>query len=282
MRASRLLGDPVMASASNSTQTQALYEYVVAIPWDELATPARRRYFWLKRCGDLLFSTLFLVALSPLLLLLALLVRLDSPGPAIFRQERMGYDWRRGTLRPFHCYKFRSMYQDCDQTVHQQFVRAWVRGTVAEGLAGQAPAGTQSNLWTQSKNWSGSSDPAAPSLQAAKLAHDPRVTRLGRVLRCTSLDELPQLWNVLKGEMSLVGPRPVPLYEVAEYEPWHRRRLEATPGITGLWQVMGRGAVSIEDMVQLDVAYIEHQSLWLDLKLLLLTIPAVLSGDGAG
>ena len=115
----------------------------------------------------------------------------------------------------------------------------------------------------------------------AKLANDGRVTRIGRILRKTSLDELPQLWNVIKGDMSLVGPRPVPLYEVAEYWPWQMQRLEATPGITGLWQVTGRGIVTADEMIDLDIEYIKRQTLWVDLKIMLLTVPAVMSGRGA-
>ena len=117
--------------------------------------------------------------------------------------------------------------------------------------------------------------------QGAKLTDDPRVTRIGRILRRTSLDELPQLFNVLKGEMSLVGPRPVPLYEAAAYVDWHLERLAALPGITGLWQVRGRGRVSFAEMVRMDIAYVRNQSPLLDITLLLSTIPAVMSGRGA-
>jgi lipopolysaccharide/colanic/teichoic acid biosynthesis glycosyltransferase len=114
-----------------------------------------------------------------------------------------------------------------------------------------------------------------------KLSNDPRVTRVGHILRKTSLDELPQLVNVLKGEMSLVGPRPLPTYEVAEYQAWHRERLAALPGITGLWQVQGRCEVTFEEQVQMDIEYVRNQSLWQDIKILLSTIPAVVSGRGA-
>jgi lipopolysaccharide/colanic/teichoic acid biosynthesis glycosyltransferase len=116
---------------------------------------------------------------------------------------------------------------------------------------------------------------------AFKMKNDPRVTRVGRWLRKTSLDELPQLWNVLRGEMSLVGPRPAVPEEVAEYEPWHKRRFEVQPGITGLWQATGRSDTSFDEMVRLDIYYAEHWSLGLDLRILLLTIPAVISGRGA-
>lgn len=220
----------------------------------------RQGYLWLKRLGDIIVSSLLLVVATPLFIMLALLVKLDSPGPALFAQQRMGYDWRRRQQRPFWFYKFRSMYHHSDQSIHQEHVRSRIQAQRAARVSPGAPS------------------PAPLS----KLAHDPRITRVGRVLRRTSLDELPQLWNVLKGDMSLVGPRPVPLYEVAEYEAWHERRLRAMPGMTGLWQVKGRGQVSIDDMARLDIEYIERQSLWLDLQILILTIPAVLSGKGAG
>ncbi|HUV94173.1 MAG TPA: sugar transferase [Anaerolineae bacterium] len=208
-------------------------------------------YFWLKRLIDVSLAFALLMLLSPLMLLIGVLVKVDSRGSALFKQERMGFNWRKRKPRPFLMYKFRSMYQDCDDACHRDYVRRWING----GLDGEE--GT------------------------AKLAGDRRVTRVGRILRKTSLDELPQLWNVLKGDMSLVGPRPVPLYEVAEYEPWHMRRLEATPGITGLWQIRGRARVGVGEMVSLDIEYINRQTLWVDLKIMLLTIPALISGRGA-
>jgi lipopolysaccharide/colanic/teichoic acid biosynthesis glycosyltransferase len=157
-------------------------------------------------------------------------------------------------IREFPCYKFRSMVQHADPSAHQQFVKAFAEGRVEPSQAGHT---------------------------RFKLTDDPRVTRVGRVLRKTSLDELPQLVNVLKGDMSLVGPRPVPAYEVAEYRAWHRERLAALPGITGLWQVNGRCQVSFDDMIDMDIEYVRNRSLRLDVKILLLTIPAVLSGRGA-
>ncbi|MFQ5814046.1 MAG: sugar transferase [Anaerolineae bacterium] len=216
----------------------------------------KQLYYRIKRLIDIGLSFLLLLLLSPLFLLIALLIKLDSPGPVIFAQERMGYDWRSRTQRTFILYKFRSMYHNCDQSVHQRYVRDWIRGQKSVKTSGD-------------------------HTELVKLTNDNRVTRVGRMLRKTSLDELPQLWNVLKGDMSLVGPRPVPLYEVAEYEGWHKQRLAAAPGITGLWQVRGRGWVSVDEMVRLDIQYINRQSLWLDVKILLLTIPAVISGRGA-
>lgn len=212
----------------------------------------RDLYYRAKRVIDVMLSALLLILFSPLILAIALAIKLDSPGPVVFMQERMGYDWQRKRERVFSFYKFRSMYHNCDQSVHEAHVKAWVRNN---------------------------SNGSGPTL--VKLTDDPRVTRVGRFLRKSSLDEIPQLVNVLRGHMSLVGPRPVPLYEVAEYDAWHRGRLQAVPGITGMWQVYGRGTVTLDEMARLDILYIQQQSLWLDIKLLLLTIPVVLTGNGA-
>ena len=216
----------------------------------------RMAYFWTKRVVDIAISLVLLVLLSPVLLLVALLIKLDSSGPVIFSQERAGYHWRRRVPVTFIMHKFRSMYHNSDQAAHRQFIRSWVRGEDGLGEGGSP------------ERW-------------LKLTNDPRVTRVGRFIRKTSLDELPQLWNVLIGEMSLVGPRPVPLYEVEEYQEWHRKRLEATPGITCFWQVWGRGHTNVDEMVRMDLEYIEKQSIWLDIKLLVLTIPVVFTGRGA-
>jgi lipopolysaccharide/colanic/teichoic acid biosynthesis glycosyltransferase len=223
-------------------------------PHRNLIAPGQQSvlYFRAKRAVDLVLALGLLALLLPIILLVVIIIKLDSPGSAIFIQERMGYDWHTRTLRSFRCYKFRSMVANCDQSPHQRHIRAWVRGDLDDS-----------------------------DLGLVKLVGDPRVTRAGHWLRKTSLDELPQLWNVLRGEMTMVGPRPVPLYEVEEYDPWHRQRLLATPGITGIWQVSGRGTTTLVEMVNMDLEYIAHQSLWLDLKLMLLTIPAVLRGRGA-
>lgn len=216
----------------------------------------RPLHFWGKRAVDVALATALLLLLAPLMVLIALLIKLDSPGPALFVQQRVGARRRcrdgRVTweVHPFPFCKFRSMVADADPALHREYIRAFVRG-------------------------------AADSSGEFKLAHDPRITRVGRLLRRTSLDELPQLVNVLKGEMSLVGPRPVPTYEVAEYQEWHYQRLAALPGITGIWQTRGRCQVPFAEMIRMDIDYVRRQSLWLDLKLLLLTIPAILSGRGA-
>jgi lipopolysaccharide/colanic/teichoic acid biosynthesis glycosyltransferase len=217
-------------------------------------------YYYGKRLIDLVLATLLLILLSPLMLFIAILIKLDTPGPVLFVQERVGArrqsedgrtTWK---VEDFWVYKFRSMVADADQFVHLAHIKAFVAGRI---------------------------ETSDTDHSRFKLKGDPRVTRVGRILRRSSLDELPQLFNVIKGEMSLVGPRPVPTYEVAEYQARHHERLAALPGITGLWQVMGRSQVPFEAMIAMDVEYVRARSLWLDIKILCLTIPAVLSGRGA-
>ncbi|MCL6429533.1 MAG: sugar transferase [Anaerolineae bacterium] len=219
-----------------------------------LSRPVLRgtRRLW-KRLFDVAISVLALVVLAPLMAAIAAAVRLDSPGSILYRQERVG---EKG--KPFVMLKFRSMRVDADPALHMAHVARLIGGNLSPGHLGPGPGET------------------------LKMRDDPRVTRVGRVLRKLSLDELPQLFNVLRGEMSLVGPRPPLPYEVALYKDWHRRRLEALPGITGLWQVEARNRVSFDEMVRLDLRYIEEQSLWLDLKILARTPLAVVSGRGAG
>lgn len=193
-----------------------------------------------KRAADVLIAGLGLLILSPLLLIIAILIRLDSPGLAIFSQQRVGRD---GKL--FSVYKFRSMVEDADQ----------IKDEMRHLNEAEGPM--------------------------FKIRDDPRRTRMGRFLRRTSLDELPQLWNVLRGDMSLIGPRPALPEEVAEYAEWHRRRLAATPGITGLWQISGRSDLPFDEMALLDIYYIENWSPWMDTSILLRTLPIVLFGNGA-
>jgi lipopolysaccharide/colanic/teichoic acid biosynthesis glycosyltransferase len=206
-----------------------------------------------KRTMDIIGGALGLLIGSPLLLLIALTVKLSSKGPILFRQQRVG---QYGA--PFVFLKFRSMYVNNDSRIHKEYV--------SRLIAGQAEH--------KPSNGNGQG--------VYKLRGDPRVTRVGMFLRKTSLDELPQFYNVLKGEMSLVGPRPSIPYEVEAYDVWHRRRvLEAKPGITGLWQVNGRSRVTFDEMVRLDVRYSSARSLWLDLKILMRTPRAVISAEGA-
>jgi len=208
---------------------------------------------FLKRTLDCLASALLLLLLSPVFLAVALAIKLTSKGPVLFKQKRIG---QYGI--PFMFLKFRSMYDNSDPRIHREYVSQLISGS--KGANGQ-----------------GKQDPGV-----YKITADPRVTAVGRFLRKSSLDELPQLWNVLRGEMSLVGPRPPIPYEFERYDTWHRRRVvEAKPGITGLWQVTGRSRTSFDDMVRLDLKYVIHWSIWLDLKILFQTPGAVLSGDGA-
>jgi lipopolysaccharide/colanic/teichoic acid biosynthesis glycosyltransferase len=201
-----------------------------------------------KRIIDILGSTFALVAFLPILLLVAIAIKLTSKGSVLFRQERIGQFGKRFTF-----FKFRSMHVSNEAGIHEQYVKELIAGTLGE-----------------------------PTDGVFKIQNDPRVTRVGRLLRKTSLDELPQFWNVLKGEMSLVGPRPPLPYEVGVYHVWHRRRvLEAKPGITGLWQVNGRSRTRFDEMVRLDLQYARSSSLWLDLKILLSTPGAVIAGNGA-
>lgn len=206
----------------------------------------RRLYPVVKRFIDLTLASVAFIALVPVFGVIALLVAIDSGLPILYRQERVGRGGRRFTML-----KFRSMYADADIEVHVEHVRRLLRGE----------------------------PPVAPGMY--KLARDSRVTAVGGLLRRTSLDELPQLLNVIRGEMSLVGPRPDVPYSVEAYAPWALRRLEVQPGMTGLWQVSGRAKLSIEDMLRLDVAYVDQCSLRLDLALLARTIPAVISRSGA-
>ena len=197
--------------------------------------------YLMKRLLDIAGSGLLLVLLSPLYALVALAIRLDSPGPIFFKQIRVG---RWGTLFPM--WKFRSMYIDAEERKRALMQENEMAGGVI-----------------------------------FKMKRDPRITRVGKFIRKASIDELPQLWNVLVGDMSLVGPRPPRPVEVNQYSLSDRRRLDVVPGITCIWQVSGRSDIPFDQQVQLDVRYIESQSIWLDLKLLLLTIPAVLLGRGA-
>lgn len=194
----------------------------------------------LKRSSDLLIATLALAFVSPIMLITAIAIKLDSPGPLLFRQIRVG---RWG--EHFPCYKFRSMYVDAEQRLQELMALNEADGPVF------------------------------------KMKDDPRVTRVGRIIRKLSIDELPQLFNVLKGEMSLVGPRPALPREVAQYSYEQIGRLNAVPGITGLQQVSGRSNVDFKRWIELDLQYISEQSLWKDIEILLKTIPAVLASRGA-
>jgi len=209
----------------------------------------------IKRFVDVVASCAFIASLAPALVVIAVLVKLTSKGPVLFRQERVGRFGKRFTFL-----KFRSMYVNCDEAKHKEFVTNFI---------------TDSRI-------NGSNGSSVPHDGVYKITNDPRVTPIGRILRKTSLDELPQFFNVLRGDMSLVGPRPPIPYECEKYDVWHRGRiLEVKPGITGLWQVMGRSSTTFDEMVRLDLRYVRNWSLGLDFKILFQTPLAVVKGRGA-
>ena len=206
-------------------------------------TKARRGMNLACRLVDVIVAISMAVVLAPLMLTIVIIIKLGSRGPVLFRQERVG----RGH-RPFRVAKFRTMQHGAGDGIHRDHVVALI----------------------------------ASDEPAAKLADDARVTRAGGFLRRTSLDELPQLWNVLRGDMSLVGPRPAIPYEVERYPAHWHERFAVKPGITGLWQVTGRSEVSLQRMIELDIEYVRRRSVWFNTWILLRTVPAVLSGRGAG
>lgn len=221
-----------------------------------LVRPLSRSQRWARAVGagakrllDIAGSVFGLILFAPVFVCVAAIVKCTSKGPVFFRQQRVGE-----AGQPFMMFKFRSMQVNCDPGIHKQYV---------EGFIQAAPSARQGD---------------APF----KIVNDPRLTSVGGFLRRSSIDELPQLWNVLRGDMSLVGPRPPLPYEVARYKRWHRRRvLEAKPGMTGLWQVTGRSRTTFDEMVRLDLRYAASCSVWTDCKILLATPRAVLSGKGA-
>jgi exopolysaccharide biosynthesis polyprenyl glycosylphosphotransferase len=203
-----------------------------------------------KRAIDFLAGLTALALTSPLFLTLAVIIKRSSPGPVFYVQERMGKDGR-----PFRFFKFRTMRHQSDDAIHRQFAAMFINGD-ARGCRANKGA------------------------KVYKLTDDPRVTMIGRWLRKTSLDELPQLFNIIRGEMSFVGPRPPIAYETEHYQSWHYERLKVTPGLTGLWQVSGRSNVPFDEMVRLDLHYINNWSLAMDLRIVARTLPVVLQGTG--
>jgi len=224
-------------SIDQSTVRHQLRFYMKHIGWVGVVQGA----YLAKRLLDIVASAILLVLLSPLFLAVAIAIRLEDPGPILFRQTRVG---RWGTL--FTMWKFRSMFTDAEERKRELMAQNEMEGGVL-----------------------------------FKMKDDPRITKVGRIIRKTSIDELPQLWNVFKGEMSLVGPRPPVTQEVDQYSLSDRRRLEVIPGITCIWQVSGRSDIPFDQQVELDVQYIESQSFWNDIKILLKTVPALLFGTGA-
>ena len=224
----------------------------------------RRGYFFAKRALDIVLSCLIIAISSPLWIFISIAIFLDSPRSVIFVQRRVGSrrrvqngaaHWERVI---FPCYKFRTMVANADPSIHQAYVKALIEND------------------TQSMQSLQNGDP-----KIRKLTHDSRITWVGKWLRKLSLDELPQLWNVLRGDMSLVCPRPAIPYEVDMYQPWHLHRLEALPGLTGLQQVTARCTADFDEQVNLDIEYIQHQSIWLDLKIIFKTPGVMISSKGA-
>jgi lipopolysaccharide/colanic/teichoic acid biosynthesis glycosyltransferase len=209
-----------------------------------------RGYMRMKRVVDIVVVVLLLPVLIPLLLLIVAAIKIYSPGPIFYRQQRIGRDGR-----PFDMLKFRSMHVGNSSASHREFMQRMIR----ENLR-----------------------PEDVGLKVMKLQGDPRITKPGKLLRVLSLDELPQFINVLKGEMSIVGPRPPLPYEYELYSDWHKARLAVLPGITGLWQVTAHNQVSFDEMVRIDLDYIETMSLGLDIKIMVLTPLEMLHGKGGG
>lgn len=212
----------------------------------------KQRYLRAKRVLDILFTLLMLPFLCLFMLIIAVLIRIDSRGPIFYRQKRVGQDGVE-----FEMLKFRSMCVNNDETLHREAVKRYMNGHALNN--GNGPVDT-----------------------LYKLTCDPRITRVGRIIRKLSIDELPQFVNVLRGEMSLVGPRPPLPYEVEEYSLHDTLRLCGKPGITGYWQVYGRSRVTFEEMVEMDINYLQQQSIVQDMKLIILTIPVAVSGRGGG
>jgi len=257
------------------TQSNSSIEKIMATQNIQSDVYSQSHYFTAKRIIDLVIVILALPFLLPLFAIIAILIKIDSPGAIFYTQERVGAKlyikdskvyWAQ---RLFKLYKFRSMRQGAASDLHQKFIEAYINGDEEEMVRIQQ-AGAEDTDNSEEKE-----------VSLYKLTGDPRITRIGNFLRKTSLDELPQILNVLFGDISLVGPRPAIPYEVEMYEPWHKQRLLTIQGLTGAWQATGRNNVSFDEMVKLDIDYLENQSLWLDAKILLWTVPAILLRKGA-
>jgi lipopolysaccharide/colanic/teichoic acid biosynthesis glycosyltransferase len=256
---------------------------IVEPPELSLVTVDRRAYYATKRVLDILVAAMLLVMLLPIMILVSLAIYAYSPGPIFFAQERVGakrrtngkfFLWER---KNFRCYKFRTMRLNADPAIHQAYIRALIENDQDKMQALQEAATRPRGLVSQGQPISSHNAPTIPR----KLVDDERVITPGKILRKLSLDELPQFWNVLKGDMSLVGPRPAIPYEVEMYKPWHLLRLQAQPGLSGLQQVKARCTEDFDEQVKLDIEYIKNQSIWLDLKIMLKTPLAIMSTKGA-
>lgn len=249
----------------------------------QLLVGSRHGYYLAKRVFDFLCALFLLILLCPLLILISFFIFIYSPGPVFFVQERVGAKrqihngksyWK--TVN-FRCYKFRSMKLNTDSSIHQAYIKALIENNVQQMQAVQVAATRPRGPVSQEQLIASQTAPTQPR----KLVDDARVTAPGRILRKLSLDELPQLWNVLRGDMSMIGPRPAIPYEVEMYKPWHRLRLQAQPGISGLQQVTARCTADFDEQIKLDIEYIRAQSFWLDLKIAFKTPLAVISAKGA-
>jgi lipopolysaccharide/colanic/teichoic acid biosynthesis glycosyltransferase len=248
-----------------------------------LVAADRRVYYAVKRVLDFLLAGTLLILLLPLMIIIAILIYVYSPGPVFFIQKRVGAErqtngryvtWNR---RDFNCYKFRTMRPNADPTIHQAYIRALIENNKEKMSAIQKEATRPAGKVDPQEKLAAQNAPTLPN----KLVDDARIITPGRLLRKLSLDELPQLWNVLRGEMSMIGPRPAIPYEVELYKPWHLLRLQAQPGLSGLQQVTARCTKDFDEQVGLDIEYIEKQSLWLDLKIAIKTPLAVIGARGA-
>jgi len=247
-------------------QTEFELNLVHKLDTNDLYPAIKRQnsYYTIKRIMDFSIALVLLLFLLPFLIIIAILIHLTSRGPILYKQERIGAVRVTNNNQPywkivtFICYKFRSMELGADPSIHKAYVSALINNDITQMDKIQGKAS-----------------------DIRKMVHDPRITRVGKFLRKFSLDELPQFWNVLRGEMSLVGPRPAISYEVEVYKPWHMQRLQATPGITGLQQIKARCTEDFDEQVKLDIEYIENQSIVLDLKICFLTPLVVLNAKGA-
>lgn len=244
-----------MRYRSTALDNESLVRQQLAVSLDEARGLRIRRRSWfekaVKRSIDVVVSLLVLVIGFPFFLAIAILIKITSKGPVFFKQVRVGRD---GAY--FVLYKFRTMREGHDDTAHREFTRNFINGNGAHASLDQ----NGDNVF--------------------KLTDDPRITGVGNFLRRVSLDELPQFINILKGEMTIVGPRPCLPYEYECYKDWHKQRVKVKPGLTGLWQVKGRSKVSFDEMVRLDLYYIEYWTLMMDVKIMLNTLPVMLAGTG--
>lgn len=248
-----------------------------------LVTDKRQGYYLIKRVFDFSVALVLLILFSPLFLLISLAIFVYSPGPVLYVQERVGAKrktqngqtyWEKANFR---CFKFRTMKINADSSIHQAYIKALIENNEEQMQAAQIAATRPRGPLHQEQLMATQKAPTLPR----KLVNDDRVIVPGKILRKLSLDELPQLLNVLRGDMSLIGPRPAIPYEVEMYKPWHRLRLQAQPGLSGLQQVMARCTADFDEQVMWDIAYIKDQSVWLDLKIAVKTPLAIVSARGA-